>query len=36
MNILITKMMTARFTTNTDRERLCGGFDAILNHKKYK
>lgn len=29
MNILITKMMTARFTTITDRERLCGGFDAI-------
>lgn len=29
MNILITKMMTARFSTNTDRERLCGGFDAI-------
>lgn len=29
MNILITKMMTARFQTNTDRERLCGGFDAI-------
>lgn len=29
MNILITKMMNACFTTNTDRERLCGGFDAI-------